>query len=88
MSCCPCCHATPRKPFGVFTWVFNVLFLYVLLVFGGGTLINTGHPIAVEVGQLLHLVTFVDPAIFWADSHGYEPLANAIRVLSDGISFA
>ncbi len=46
------------------------------------------HPIAVEVGQLLHLITFVDPAIYWDDGHGYEPLANAIRVLSDGISFA
>ena len=88
MSCCSCCQSTPRRRLGVVTWVFNALLAYVLLVFGGGTLINTGHPIAVEVGQLLHLITFVDPAIYWADSHGYEPLANASRVLSDGISFA
>ncbi len=88
MSCCQCCHATLRRPLGALTWVFNALLIYVLLVFGGGTLINTGNPIAVEVGQMLHLVTFVDPAIYWAASHGYEPLANAIRVLSDGIPFA
>ncbi|MHC5023271.1 MAG: hypothetical protein ACYTGG_05095 [Planctomycetota bacterium] len=60
--------------------------LYVLMVFGGGTLINTGHPVAVEVGRMLHLVTFVEPTISWADHAGHDALAGGLRVLAHGVN--
>jgi hypothetical protein len=46
---------------------------------------NTGHPVAVEAGRLLHVVTLVDPAIMWADGRGAEPVAKGLRILSHGI---
>jgi hypothetical protein len=64
--------------------LFKVMCVYALLVFAGGTLVNTGNPVAGEVGQLLQLVTFVEPTIAWADSHGVEPLAHSLRFLADG----
>ena len=64
--------------------LLQLLMLYVVLVFGGGTLINTGHPVATEVGRIMHLVTFVHPAIHWTDGHGLDPVADGLRVLSRG----
>lgn len=88
MSCCECCHGRTRRPLGLFSVLFNVVLLWVLLVVGGGTLMQTQHPVAVEVGQWMHLVTFVDPTLYWAESHGYEHLAQAVRFLSGGIPVA
>ena len=86
MPQCACCPtAEPRRKFRPIALLFNVLLAYALLVVGGGTLINTGHPVAMEAGRLLQVVTFVDPTISWAYSHGYGPLAHGIQVLSHGI---
>ena len=90
MSCqrCDCC-GTPvqpevrRRP-GIFGMLFQVVALYAFLVFGGGTLTNVDHPVASEVGELLHVVTFVEPTIDWARGHGYRPLATGLRKLADG----
>jgi hypothetical protein len=65
--------------------LLQVALLYVVLVFGGGTLVNTGHPVAVEVGRLLHTVTLVEPAIYWAEAHDYGALAGGLRTLSHGV---
>ncbi len=88
MARCECCQTKTRRPFGFFSLLFNLLLVYLVLVVGGGTLINTGHPVAVEVGQLFHLVTFVDPTITWADGQGHEPLATTVRFLSNGVPIA
>jgi hypothetical protein len=58
--------------------------LYMVLVFGGGTLINTPHPVAQEVGKLLHTVTFIEPAIGWAQSNDYKALAGGLQTLAAG----
>jgi hypothetical protein len=65
--------------------LFNIALVWLLLVVTGGTLINTGHPVAVEAGQLMHVVTLVDPAIYWAHDQGIEPVAHGLRLLSHGI---
>jgi hypothetical protein len=65
--------------------LFNLALAWLLVVVAGGTLINTGHPVAVEAGQLLHVVTLVEPAISWADAQGVEFAAHGLRFLSDGI---
>jgi hypothetical protein len=62
--------------------------LYVGLIFTGGTLIHTGHPVAVETGRLIHTVTFVEPAIKWANSRGFAPLAYGLRTVADGMRFS
>ena len=89
MNCC--CHhdhcgddGRPRRTGGFFRTLFSVLLLYATLVFGGGTLINTGHPVAVEAGRLMQLVTFVEPTIGWASHRGYKPLATGLRRLAAG----
>jgi hypothetical protein len=51
----------------------------------GGTLMNTGHPVAMEAGHLLHVVTLIDPAIYWADMQGVEPVAHGLRFISHGV---
>ena len=64
---------------------FSTLVLPVtVLVLGGGTLINTGHPVAVEAGKLMQTVTFVEPAIGWASDHA-APVAHGLRVLQAGV---
>ncbi len=85
MSHCACCGESASRGFRPFALLFNVLLAYVLLVVGGGTLINTGNPVAVETGKLLHVVTFVDPAISWTYAHGLEPLAQGLQFLANGI---
>jgi hypothetical protein len=66
--------------------LFQLALLYALLVFGGGTLIRTGNPIAVEAGLLLHTVTFVEPSIRWAENSGHDALAGGLRTLADGVN--
>jgi len=74
-----------RRRFRPIRFLFHLMFLYVLLVFGGGTLIQTGQPIAVEIGRIFHIVTFVDPTIHWAQTHDQPALAIGLRVLSNGV---
>jgi hypothetical protein len=64
--------------------LFKAMCLYALLVFAGGTLVNTGNPVASEVGRLIQVVTLVEPTIGWAESHGVDPLAHSLRFLADG----
>lgn len=84
MCCCQCENERPKRG-GIFSAIVKLLLLYAVLVIGGGTLINTGHPVAVEVGQILHLVTFVEPASHWAHAQGFEPLAATIDFLAAGL---
>ena len=85
MCQCACCAEPARKGFRPFVFLFNLLLAWVLLVVGGGTLINTGLPVAVEAGQLIHTVTFVDPTIGWAEARGLETLGHGLRLISHGI---
>lgn len=81
----PCCTLhVRRRGDGLFATLFKLMILYVVLVFGAGTLINTGHPVAVEAGQLIHLLTFVDPLIQWTGSNGWDQLAGGLRMLANG----
>ena len=86
---CDCqCQDEPRKRkrrFGVLGMLVQLMLLYMILVFGGGTLIRTGNPIAVEAGMLIHTVTFVEPSIRWADAMGSPLLAGGLRTLADGV---
>ncbi len=85
MCQCACCGQPASRRFRPFALLFNVLLAYVLLVVGGGTLINSGHPVAVEAGRLLHVVTFVEPAITWTHAHGMQHVANGLQFLANGI---
>ncbi|MHC4102376.1 MAG: hypothetical protein ACYS15_12985 [Planctomycetota bacterium] len=87
MCQCGCCvQAEPKKKrFRPFAFLFNMALVWLLLVVTGGTLMNTGHPVAVEAGHLLHVVTLIDPAIYWADMQGVEPVAHGLRFISHGI---
>ena len=90
---CECCcnrendqpRPRNRRGFRPIRTILHVLLLYGLLVFGGGTLINTGHPVAVETGRLIHTVTFVEPSIYWAQSSGHDALAGGLRILAHGV---
>ena len=79
---CKCCRHRPR--FRPVKMLFQIALVYILLVFGSGTLMNTNHPVAIEVGKLMQLVTFVHPSIDWAESNGHDALAGGLRVLSRG----
>lgn len=86
MCQCGCCvRSEPRKRFRPFAFLFNIAFAWLLLVVTGGTLMNTGHPVAMEAGHLLHVVTLIDPAIYWADTQGIEPVSHGLRFISHGI---
>ncbi|MDY7109541.1 MAG: hypothetical protein SYC29_12975 [Planctomycetota bacterium] len=86
---CDHCHESkPRRKVGIFRTLMHLLLLYALLVFGAGTLIHTGHPVAVELGRLIHTVTFVEPGIYWAESSGLDPLADGLRLLAHGVDVA
>ena len=79
---CRCCRH--RRRFRPVRTLVQLVLLYALLVFGSGTLINTGNPIAVELGRLVQLATFVHPSIDWAETNGHGTLAGGLRVLSNG----
>ncbi len=86
MCPCPCCQQVERqRRFRPIAFLFQLIVLYVMLVLGGGTLINTGHPVAQEAGRLIQTVTLVDPAIQWADNHGLNPLAGGLRLVAGGL---
>jgi hypothetical protein len=89
MSSCDCqAHECRRRPRGLGHLVralASAAVLYVAAVFAGGTLIHTGHPVAEELGHLIHVVTFVDPAIQWAETRGIEPLSTGLRIIANGI---
>ena len=95
---CPCCHArlasntcgstSKRAGGGLISWLFQAMLIYVGLVFTGGTLINTGHPVAVETGRLLHTVTLVEPAIHWTQSHGYGIATYGLQAIAGGMRFS
>ena len=78
--CCPTCanESSKRRRGGVLSFLVKFVFAYALLVLISGTLINTGHVVASEAGQLVQTVLFVDPAIAWADARGIEPLAGGL----------
>ena len=85
MSHCCCCQtASSGRRFSVLGLLFKTLLVYCVLVFGGGTLINTGNSVAVETGKLMQTVTLVETTINWADTHGHERLAHALRRLAHG----
>jgi hypothetical protein len=87
MSCC--CHAAPSAParrrFSVLGLLVQLLALYAVLVFGGGTLAKVQHPVAAEIGRLMQTVSLVEPTIRWADSRGYEALSGSLRTLANGL---
>jgi len=86
MCQCGCCvRPEPRKRFRPFVFLLNLVLVWLLLAATGGTLMNTGHPVAMETGRLLHVVTLVDPAIGWAEAQGVEPVAHGLRLVSHGI---
>ncbi len=87
MCQCTCCgfRETRRRGLRPIALLFNLVLAWLVLVVGGGTLINTGHPVASEAGRLIHTVTLVEPATLWADSQGLGPMANGLRLLSHGI---
>jgi len=86
---CPCysCQNPPRRSIigRLFSFVASVALLYAGSLLVSGTLINTGHPVAVEVGELMQVVTFVEPTIDWADSNHMDFVANGVRILSGGL---
>ncbi len=87
MCQCACCgsNESKRRGFRPVALLFNMAIAWLVLVVGGGTLINTGHPVASEAGRLIQTVTLVEPATLWADSQGLGPMANGLRLLSHGI---
>ena len=86
MSCCEC-YSEPRtrRGFRPVALLLNLVLAWLLLVVGGGTLLRTDHPVAVETGRILHTVTFVQPAIGWADDRGIRPLSGGLRLAAGGL---
>ena len=91
-DCCHCCGEPnqqpaekPRKRFRPIAMLLNFVLAYILLVGGGGTLINTGHPVAVEAGKMVQTITFVQPTIHWAETNDHRGVAHGLRVLSNGL---
>jgi hypothetical protein len=81
----PTTHAPEARRTSVLGWLFKVALIYVALVFGGGTLANSGYPAAAEVGHFMHTVTLVDPTIRWADSNGFKVVSTGLKGLSEGV---
>jgi hypothetical protein len=74
-----------RDRCGLFCMLFQLVVLYAILVFGGGTLKSLDHPIAIETGRVFHTIAFVEPTIHWAEAREFDALAGGLRVLSHGI---
>ncbi len=87
MSQCPCCeqHTPPKKRFRPLALLFNLALAWLFLVGAGGTLMRTGHPVAVETGRIIQTVTFVEPTIHWADVRGIRPVSHGLRVVAGGL---
>ena len=83
MSRCEC--PDRRKSFRPIAFLLNLVLVWLVLIVGGGTLMRTGHPVAVETGHILHTVTFVQPAIHWAAGRGIDPLATGLRMAASGL---
>ena len=88
-QCCTCGQeqptTTPRRRFRPIAVLLNLVLAYALLIVGGGTLINTGHPVAVEVGRIMQLVTLVKPTIHWAQTNDHDTMAGGLTVLARGV---
>lgn len=86
---CPCysCQNPPRRSFvgRIFSIAATLVIAYAGMLLVSGTLINTGEPLAVEVGRLMQTVTFVEPTIHWAETSEMDTLAKGIRFLSGGL---
>jgi hypothetical protein len=86
---CPCysCQNPPRRSVvgRLFSLVVSLVLVYAGALLVSGTLINTGHPLAIEVGELIQVVTFVEPTIYWADSHEMDSVAKGLRLLAGGL---
>ena len=86
---CPCysCQNPPKRSLigRAFSLVVTLVLVYAGALLFSGTLINTGHPLAVEIGQLIQVVTLVDPSITWAESNDMETVASGLRLLSGGL---
>ena len=86
--CCQCGCKPERRRGGVsglFKAAITLMLIYGSLVFGSGTLMNTGHPVAVEAGRLIQVVTFVEPTINWVERVGHPILASGLTRLASGV---
>ncbi len=68
--------------------VVDLALAYALLVFGAGTAIGTGNPVAIEAGELIQTVLFVEPVIEWASINDLPTMASGGRWLASGFDFA
>ena len=75
-----------RGGFRPISWLIQGVLAYALLVFAGGTAIQTGHPVAVEAGKLAHTVLLVEPAIHWTESTGVPVVSTGLRLLQHGLA--
>ena len=86
---CPCysCQNPSKRSFlgRAFSIVVTLVLVYAGALLFSGTLINTGHPLAMEMGQLIQVVTLVEPSIHWAEGHDMEGVARGLRMLSSGL---
>jgi hypothetical protein len=78
-------HQPEKRGGTVLGWLFKFVMAYLILVFGGGTLMQTTNPTAKQVGQIMHTVTLVDPTIKWADAQGLKAVASGLRGLAEGV---
>ena len=82
--CCPK-NAKAKSSPGILGILTRVVVTYLVLVLAGGTMINTGHPVAMEAGELLHTVLLVEPLTYWTADHSMGYIAHGIQFLADGV---
>jgi hypothetical protein len=77
----------PRRSFfgRLIRTTIEFVLVYLLLIFAGGTMMRTGHPVAVEAGKLVHTVTLVKPAIYYAQERDLHFVANGLRIVANGV---
>ena len=86
MPRCECCGPErPQAKFRPLSLLFNITLSWLVLVIGGGTLIRTGHPVAIETGRIIQTVTFIQPTIRWAHHRGIDPLAHGLTMAASGL---